>query len=478
MGVFIGRKKELSKLEDIYENENVKTCMLSGRRRIGKSTLIGQFANNKRSIIVRFVKGSESGNVRIINDALSDFTGSKVTTDNLHDALKAIAEVCSQSKTLVAFDEVPYLLKDNDAAASEMQHMIDTIKTKTDSMVIICGSSISFMLDLVMNTKNPLYGRFAFTIELRPLSIEETRGFHPSVSDIDLLRLYLILGGIPAYHEIIGDRSFEQAVNGYLMDPNGMFSTETPYDIMQEMGGMSDDAFKVLGSIASGEDSYSQIRMSTGLNDNALSKCLDRLQRIGVVEKRHSVPVRLKTQLYRISDSVTSFYFRIVQKYSLTASGSDNIYRTIRPMVCTHLGKEFEGFCRDLVKDRYPCEEVGSWWGSVTVVTSDDEVQTEKADIDVSAIMVDGHLKVTMFGECKFKRGPVDFSLLNVLEQRVRSVKGGYGCVYALFSPTGFKDDLVEYAQDNGILLFGMDELIGRKEVPKVFRSFGGVGSQ
>ncbi|MEI8025471.1 MAG: hypothetical protein WCI18_03895 [Pseudomonadota bacterium] len=42
--VFIGRKREIERLEGLY-NKKMPSAVVKGRRRIGKSRLIGEFAN-------------------------------------------------------------------------------------------------------------------------------------------------------------------------------------------------------------------------------------------------------------------------------------------------------------------------------------------------------------------------------------------------------------------------------------------------
>ena len=56
MNRFIGRREELATLDRIYREENHKTCMVYGRRRIGKTRLLREFTKDKRSIYIDFVK--------------------------------------------------------------------------------------------------------------------------------------------------------------------------------------------------------------------------------------------------------------------------------------------------------------------------------------------------------------------------------------------------------------------------------------
>ena len=471
---FIGRESELRMLERIYSEESVKTCIVSGRRRIGKSSLLRKFAENRRSIIVQFVRSSEIANVEIIRESVKDLLGYDAEINTLHSALSLLKDACSEEKTLLIFDEVPYLLDGNDTATTEMQHFVDSIRSETDSMVVMCGSSVSFMMEEVLKKKKPLYGRFAFNIELKPLSLQEVRKFHPSISDTDLMRLYLTLGGVPAYHEVVGDTPYADAVDKYLMNKFAMIVNDIPYDLSEELGGMAGDAFSILESISSGHNTYAAIMGRTGLNDNRLSGCLKRLCGIHVIEKMNSVPEARKSNIYVISDRLTSFYFAIIQRYQGLMSSNIGVYESIRPMLYTHLGREFESFCRDLVTSNYPCENSGSWWGPIPIRDDSGDIirnrdgkpVTEDVDIDVTATIRMGQNRMDLFGECKFTTKKMGFSALNRLEERIGYLNGRYNNRLALFSMSGFEDDLEEYAESNGVLLFGPDVLMGLRPVP------------
>lgn len=85
--------------------------------------------------------------------------------------------------------------------SSEVQRLVDTLLEGTETMVILCGSHSSMMVELTSDPVRPLYGRFPNTIELKPLSLRECAEMHPGMPDLDVLKLYLTLGGIPAFHK-------------------------------------------------------------------------------------------------------------------------------------------------------------------------------------------------------------------------------------------------------------------------------------
>ena len=51
MNRFIGREKELNKLNKMYQSDNLEVAVIYGRRRVGKTTLINRL-NNPASVSI------------------------------------------------------------------------------------------------------------------------------------------------------------------------------------------------------------------------------------------------------------------------------------------------------------------------------------------------------------------------------------------------------------------------------------------
>jgi len=469
MEEFYGREKELALLQRIYDRERSKTCVVYGRRQVGKSSLIRRFVSDKDSLVVEFDRTTAAMNNRLLMDAVGKLTGRNFHDCTLRDAMEALENLCRVRKMVIVMDEFPYLAKDNPMAVSEVQHLVDHLKRETESMVIICGSSISMMLDQIRDYDSPIYGRFTFELELEPFRLEEARMFHPSMPDRDSLSLYLTIGGIAAYNAAIGDTSYEDAVNRYILSRQSYIASDVIVNFSAEVGSRAPEAQAVLRSIASGDNTYGAIKKATGLTDTPFQDCLNRLTAIGLIRKNDSMLRTRKSKIYTIDDYAASFCYHVVNRYT-SSMADDMAYKALRTVISTHLGRMFERYCRDLIARSYPCTEAGSWWGEIGSIDEYGNYTNEETDVDVIAILRNGNDRITLFGECKYSGAPMGFSALNKLTGKAEALRGDRSVRLALFCPAGFEEELVEYAETEGVLLFDLDVLVGKKPVPKVFR--------
>ena len=115
---------------------------------------------------------------------------------------KALAFIEKQSGTEKADSphhrRIPFAAQ-NPSIKSIFQHAIDHSWQNKNIFLILCGSSVSFMINEVMGYKSPLYGRITAHLEVKkPFDYLESAEFFPNYSQEEKLLAYGILGGIPA----------------------------------------------------------------------------------------------------------------------------------------------------------------------------------------------------------------------------------------------------------------------------------------
>ena len=94
----------------------------------------------------------------------------------------------------------------DEAFDSKLQNAIDNIFKTKNIFLILCGSEVNTITDLINNSSKPLYGRKTAELELKPLNSLEARLFYPNYNNSDALKAYLILGGTPMYLSLFDDK--------------------------------------------------------------------------------------------------------------------------------------------------------------------------------------------------------------------------------------------------------------------------------
>lgn len=147
--MFVGRERELKKLNEMYLSEQFEFAVLYGRRRVGKTTLIREFMKDKSGIYYISVEGAKKENLGGLSKALLMQKELKHSAaefkdyEALLDYIDSIAR--SGERLIIAIDEYPYLAASYPAISSMLQSHIDCCWKDSRLFLILCGSSMSFM---------------------------------------------------------------------------------------------------------------------------------------------------------------------------------------------------------------------------------------------------------------------------------------------------------------------------------------------
>ncbi|MDR3282875.1 MAG: ATP-binding protein [Candidatus Methanoplasma sp.] len=456
MNEFIGRQVELSRLESLYASPNGidRTCAIYGRRRIGKSALIEKFCEGKRAVYVPCVYDSDIRNAALLCGAMRPYREGLPDSARFSDALDALWDVCREAKTVVVFDEYPYLAQSMRGASSEMQRFIDQCIFKTDSFLILCGSSIKIMRSELEDYSRPLYGRVMNRIEVGPISLKESKLYHPGMSDIDVMKTYLTVGGIPLYHRLMNGKSYRDSMMRCFLGRDGVLAEEAPAIISRELSPASTH-MDILSVMAGGATSVKEIAEKAGITQSLCSKYIKNLCFIGIAERVNPMANSPAAPVYKIRDSLTRFYFELIDcRKGMFATESKSIaFNRLAHDLDSFFGIEFEKTCVEYVKRNYACMNVGSWWGWDG---------KEVSEIDLVAKITDGRTESMLVGECKFwQKKVVGEGVFRTLKRRAELVKGLFNVRYVLFSASEF-DEGLEYLEQNGdVTLVGLEDLLG-----------------
>ena len=175
--MFIGRERELDALNKLYRSNKFEFAVIYGRRRVGKTALINEFIGDKKAIYFMGVESNAKQNLENFSKSIIEFASGIETESSFlsfQAALEYVFKLAKNERIILAIDEYPYVARSSKSLASTLQLLIDKYKDNSNLMLILCGSSMSYMEDHVLAYKAPLYGRRTAQIKLLPFDFEET----------------------------------------------------------------------------------------------------------------------------------------------------------------------------------------------------------------------------------------------------------------------------------------------------------------
>ncbi len=72
--MFIGRKRELNKLNELYHSNRFQFPVIYGRRRVGKTALINEFIKDKDAIFFTGIESNAKQNLENFSKSILSFT--------------------------------------------------------------------------------------------------------------------------------------------------------------------------------------------------------------------------------------------------------------------------------------------------------------------------------------------------------------------------------------------------------------------
>ena len=104
--MFIGLKKELTKLEKMYQADKFQFAAIYGRRQIGKTALINEFVRNKPTIYFTGLEENEFYNLERFSSAIEHFKDpdslSSVNYGNFENCFREIARLAQKERIALA----------------------------------------------------------------------------------------------------------------------------------------------------------------------------------------------------------------------------------------------------------------------------------------------------------------------------------------------------------------------------------------
>lgn len=329
--MFFGREEELNQLDSLWRKRVASLVTCRGRRRIGKSALIEEFAHRTGARFIKIEgkrpqKGwSNATELQAFAEQLAAQTGGETTPPSnwLNAFIRLSDKVANDEKTVMLLDEISWLGHFDETFSATLKIAWDNYFKKHDRLVlVVCGSVSGWIRDNIIDN-GAFVGRRSLDIVLRELPPAECAKFWGEaarrIDTREIVDVLSITGGVPRYLEEIDPAlSASENIKRMCYLPNSILRVDFDdmfNDVITEQPVFTG---KVLRLLVDGPKSVTEVADALGTEKSGrISKALDMLAECGLVSPDSGLNpetgVEIRERRYRLRDNYSRFYLKFVE---------------------------------------------------------------------------------------------------------------------------------------------------------------------
>lgn len=328
--VFYGRETELGLLEALWRKPGASFVTCRGRRRIGKSTLIEEFAHRSGARFIALEgKAPEPGTgnrqqLESFRTQLELQTGARVpSVRNWLEAFHVLAGRIGRGKTVVLLDEISWMGQFDRGFPGDLKIAWDRELGKHPGLILVlCGSVSTWITENILNNTG-FVGRRALDLTVGELPLAVCRRFWGAaagrVPAREVLDVLSVTGGVPKYLESIDPaRSADENLRAMCFLPGGILQKDFDEMFADVFGAEASEKREVLRALSAGGLALGEIAAALGKGRNGhLTKCLETLETAGLIaSERGWNPATGKpaqSVRHRLRDNYSRFFLRYIE---------------------------------------------------------------------------------------------------------------------------------------------------------------------
>ena len=423
---FFDRTEEVASLREILElsRRNAQFTVVTGRRRIGKTSLVWKAYENEPILYFFVARKAESDlcmdYLQEIENKLNIPTIGRV--ERFPEIFEHLMKLSIERHITLFIDEFQEFFKVNMSIYSDMQRIWDMYHTKAHINLIVCGSIFSMMTKIFKDKKEPLYNRQTRFMSIKPFTPvvmkEIMAEYNSDYTAEDLLALYSFTGGVAKYVQLLVDSgaTTKAKMLNHIIKADSVFIGEGKAVLIEEFGKDYGVYFSILSAIARGKTSRSGIEQIVG---REIGGYLTKLEKeYEVITKSQPIFAKSPTKnvRYTIEDNFFSFWFRFIYKYNyiLEIENYDAMKAIINRDYETFSGKMLERYFKRVLMESKTYTRIGSWWdrkgeNEIDIVAENELsheavfIEVKRKEVNFDAVALKEKIEVFTRATGKFK---------------------------------------------------------------------------
>lgn len=444
--VFIGRKEELAELNNRFISGRFEMGVVYGSRRIGKTSLLKEFVKDKSSFYFQAKESNELDNRTAFSMAVNKLIGLPYVFaySSYSDGFDALIKYFDGKPFVIVIDEIAFIVKSDKGFLSELQFNIDHKFKNTQIKLVLSGSTVPFMKDILKDKSGPLFQRSTFQMNIKKMFFTDALVFLDDISSEEKIKYLSIFGEHPFYLEMIDkSKSFNENIYNLLFNKFGNL-IDAPNKVLPSSSKDQNRYNAILKAIANRRRSNKEIAEYIGKDSNYVAAYLPRLIDNEIIEKRESFNKNQKMNYYEISDNLIRFWYRFVfDNYEeILLNMGKIIYDDISEEITNFISLGFEGVALSYLTEKNIKGELGYYYEIIREYKVDNSKLGRSIELDGLAKGIGKANNRLLVVECKYRNKAVSLSVLEHVMESVSIFEYDNYDIY-LFSKSGFSDDIL-----------------------------------
>jgi uncharacterized protein len=354
----LGRDKEKGILDEILQSPKAEFIAVYGRRRVGKTYLIRQYL--KPHLVFDFTGSNQESNTVQLANFFREFKKQCIEKEdkpqNWSEAFALLSDYLHSldktKKVVVFFDEMPWLDKQKSGFLGALQYFWNQHGAQMPHLVLItCGSAASWMIKNITESTGGLYNRVTCRIELKPFNLKEVEAFlaykNIPFTRYQILQLYMVLGGVPFYLDLIKpSKSVNQVIEELCFSENSMLRTEFKL-LYHSLFKEAESHIKIIETLSAhtyGLTRQQLIEKTKIPQGGSFQRAIENLIDCGFIHQSYAFGKQNKETIFRVIDFYSIFYLRFIKE---NLGSQKNTWQSISEGASyqTWCGYAFENIC-------------------------------------------------------------------------------------------------------------------------------------
>ncbi len=470
---FIGRKQELEDLAGLLQKKSASLVVVQGRRRIGKSRLIEEFAKDYKFLqFSGFPPTDETTQQAQLDEfarQLSHQTGApEIIVNDWSNLFFLLYQHMKTGRVIVLFDEISWMGSMDPDFLGKLKNAWDIYFKKNPKLILVLCGSVSPWIDKNLLSSTGFMGRISYRLTLGELPLGDCNKFWVGagkyLSPYQKLKMLSVTGGVPRYlEEIKPAQSAEDNIRRLCFKKGGLLVTEFK-DIFSDLFSKRTPTYKkIVETLAQGPKEIKEICEALDLvQTGAMSKYLDDLIKSGFVKRDFTWHIESgevsRLSHFRLSDNYLRFYLKYIDGFQEQIENNEFDFTGLAdlPGWDTIMGLQFENLVlgnRQYIKDCLGLTHS-------QIVSNNPFFQrgtksTPGCQIDYLIQTKHKNLYVCEF---KFSKDPVGTEVIKEMQQKIERLvyPKGFSIMPVLIHVSGVSDSVAHSGFFAKIIDFGM----------------------